>query len=402
MIKVDLVCDIASPSGYSAHARELAKAMAPICDLRIIDHKHDKETVLLPTEDSKTLKELMSKDRVPEVRVQFETPEFFKPEPGVKNIGFTQWETTKIPATNEIPGTGKSEPRFNWVAQMNKMDAMWTSCDSARVAFMQSGVVVPVGLVQGPVDCEFYQPRAEEMPLEDLVVVGDKPTPRSERPVAVGMIAQWTPRKGIDDFLVCMLSRFHRDEVAIVLKTYGGDFSDREQHACIEEVKKIRKMIRNANAPRVIMITSKLTDTDISRLYNSLDIYVNPSKGEGFCMPLVQAMASRVVPVSNRFSAPSDYIEHEHNGYLVKYTLEPAVYQSYSPWYRYDQDWGRVDVGDLERQIKAAICMKNNNPSYWKRMQEAARDTIVGTMSHEVIGKKIQVLLEDTLGSSAK
>lgn len=399
MIKVDLHCDIASPSGYSAHARELVKAMDPVCDLRIIDHKHDKDSVSVKAEEAKLIKDLMAKDRKPDVRIQFETPEFFKPEAGVVNIGFTQWETSRIPDTENIPGTERTEARFNWVAQMNKMDVMWTSCDYARCAFMESGVTVPIERVQGPVDTEFYQPRTEEMPLEDLVVMNDLPVPRNERPVCLGMIAQWTPRKGVDDFLVCALSRFDRDEVTILLKTYGGDFSDREQAACVQEVKKLRKMVRNPRAPRIVLITHKLTDMDISRLYNTMDIYVNPSKGEGLCMPLVQAMASEVVPVSNRFSAPSDYIVDQHNGFSVNYTLEPAVYQPYSPWYRYDQDWGRIDVKDLENNIRAAISVKHNEPRAWARMKQCARKTIVDNMSTTVVGKHINKLLEEAIGS---
>lgn len=400
MIKVDLVCDATSPSGYSAHARELIKAMHPVCDLRVVDHKHDSVTVQLAADEAKLISTLAAKDRKPEVRIQFETPEFFRPEPGIKNIGFTQWETTRIPDTDAIPGVTKSEPRFNWVKQMNRMDAMWSSCDLALQAFRDSGVTVPTHVVRGPVDCELYQTRTEEMPLEELVIIDDKPVPRNQRPFVVGTIAQWTPRKGLDDLLVCVLSRFRREELVLLLKVYGADFSDREQAACIEEVKRIRKMVRNANAPKVVLVTHKLTDTDVSRLYNSMDVYVNPSKGEGFCMPLVQAMASSVVPISNGFSAPSDYIAHKENGFLVKYTLEPAVYQPFSPWYRYDQDWGRIDVRDLEEQIRAAMRIRTSNPLRWDTLKTNARAMIVDTMSHGVVGQRIKTLLERTLGSN--
>lgn len=393
-IAVDLCCDVRSPSGYSAHARELIRAIHPLVDLKIVDHKHDRKDVDLSPEDLDLFRELADKDRQAQIRIQFETPEFFDPKPGVINLGFTQWETTKI-VSRDLQGN----PQLNWVKQMNRMDGMWTGCTMAAKSFKDSGVTVPVDVIHGPIDVGLYRPGLEELPIADVNV--DPSTkewiPREERPVVLGMVAQWTLRKNIDGFLIPVLSRFKRDEVTILLKTYGSVIDDEaDNERVMAMVQNIRKLVDNPDAPRVVLVLSKLTDEEVARLYASMDIYVSTSRGEGLCMPLAQAMASEVYPIACGFSAPADYVDAT-NGLFVKYTLRPAVGMRYTPWYEYDQDWADVDQGHLVECIRYALKAKREMPGLWDQARKAARRTIETKMAHEATGKRALKLLEAAL-----
>lgn len=409
-IPVDLVCDIASPSGYSAHAREVVRALEPVVDLRIVDSKHDRMTIDLPSEQSLLYKRLAAKTRHPKVRIQFETPEFFRPLPGVLNIGFTQWETTRIPDT-DLNG----EPRLNWVKQMNHMGMMWTSCQMARKAFIDSGVKVPVEVFNGPIDTTFYQPRLPELDLQDIVIdAAGQVIPREKRPPVVCMVAQWTMRKNIEAFLISLLARFKRNEICILLKTYGATIDPAQSKMVRDRVDGLIKAVGNPDTPTVLVVTEKLTDEEMASLYSSVDIYVNTSRGEGFCMPLVQAMASECFPISCGFSAPHDYIRgplatsmsgiplvvegsHGMNGLLVNYTLAPAVGMAHIPWYRFDQSWGDIDREGLASAVKLALKLRKDFPETYGAIRKNARLTVVEKMSPAPIGQAMLKVLEEAL-----
>jgi glycosyltransferase involved in cell wall biosynthesis len=396
VIRLDLISDLYSPSGYSAHAREVIKALAPVTDLRIIDSKHDRSTVKMTPEDTRFYSGLQNKTRQPDVVVQFETPEFFKPVAGVPYIGFTQWETTKIPNTDL-----NDQPHLNWVKQMNKMSAMWTSCTSAKKAFQSSGVEVPVDVIPGPVDTAFFRPGLPELDITDLVYKDDRLVPREERPVVLGCVAQWTARKNISDLIISVLSAFKKDEVLLLLKTYGSTMAQEHTEGVLKQIQGLRQMVKNPDAPRIVVLTNQMTDEEIARLYSSMDFVVNPSRGEGLCLPLVQGMASGVVPISNGFSAPSDYIEDGVNGYLVNYVMEPAVHMVYNPWYRYDQRWAKIDPQDLIAATSVGIHNLRNRPKDFVTMQQRARETIVNQMRPEQFAANAIVSLERVLNACA-
>lgn len=399
-IPVDLVCDYTSPSGYGTHAREVIKALEPFVDLRLVNSRHDRMEVDFPEAEAAKYKRLTDKTRTPKVRIQFETPEHFHPQPGVFNIGFTQWETTRI-----YDQDFRGNARFNWVKQMNTMQAMWTSCQMAKKAFADSGVTVPTSVFTGPMDTTFYQPKLPELDLHDIVINSKDGSiiPRDQRPPVVGMIAQWTMRKNIEAFIITMLSRFKRGEIIVVLKTYASSMDEGQTRVVRERVDSLIKTVNNPDAPYVLMITDNLTDAQIAALYSSFDFYVNTSRGEGFCMPLVQAMASECFPISCGFSAPADYIrgslarsmsgiplvsnsEHGMNGILVNYTLAPAVGMHQVPWYKHDQSWGVIDQEDLANSVKLAMKMRADFPESYEQVCRNARRTVVEKMSPAVIG----------------
>jgi glycosyltransferase involved in cell wall biosynthesis len=394
MIKLDLICDISSPSGYSTHARDIVKALHGRVDLRVIDNKHDSATIDLSNEESGLLAQLTSKTRSPDVVIHFETPEFYRTDLKVPKIGFTMWETTRIPDTDL-----NDNPRLNWVKQMNQMNAIWTGCSSAAAAFAASGVTVPIEVYRGPVDTNFYVAGSEELHISDVVYADDTFVPKEKRLPVLGCIAQWTARKNITGLLITALSRFKRDELVIVLKTYGSSMTKEQNDAIVKQIQGIRTLVNNPNAPRIVLLLDKLTDRDIVKLYHSFDFIVNPSSGEGLCLPLVQGMSAGCVPITNAFSAPSDYVFNTVNGFTVPYDLTPAVFMRHNPWYRYDQYWGQISMYGLERAIRDALALRKSESDF-RAMAQRARETIVQQMSLDVFADRAVAGLENLLNGN--
>jgi glycosyltransferase involved in cell wall biosynthesis len=385
-IAVELVCDIMSPSGYSAHARELIKCLDNCCDLYLKDSKHDSQNVSLEGEVADIVSKCTLKPyKAPAIRIQFETPEFYTPVSNAFNIGFVQWETTKIPDTDL---NGKEN--LNWVKQMNKMDMIWTSSSMSIDAFQNSGVTVPIELIPGPIDTQYYVKTRAPLMIPGVTCDREGNPCKLDRPV-LGLVAQWTPRKNIEDFLIVCFSEFTTDDFVILLKTYGSHLTPEYGEKCLKKIKELRALVKNPNAPDVVAITENMTDDQMASLYQSMDFIVNTSRGEGFCLPLAQGMASGAIPITNKFSAPMDYVD-EGCGFLVDYILEPAIHMPTNPWYRFDQKWGRVIMEDLAHAIRKAIKL---SPASKSKMALAAQSKIHQVASPGAIDGRILYLLEE-------
>jgi glycosyltransferase involved in cell wall biosynthesis len=348
-------------------------------DLKIECRKHDSATVPFDPAEEELYRSLVSKEWVkPDVLIHFETPEFYEPLEDCYNIGFTMWETSRIPCTNM-----DGQVRTNWVTQMNKMDEIWTAARDAKIAFESSGVTSDVTVFNGPVDTDFYRPGLEELPIRGLTVDGTgEPIPREQRPFVIGFMGQWTKRKNIEDWLLWLMSQFKKDSVVGLLKTYGSHMDQEQVNQVHQRIALARQQIRSdVEGAGINLITNKLSDTQVARWFQTPDMYISFSRGEGFALPVVQAMASECVVAHTAWGGPRDYITHEKSGFLLPASLEPVTGMSYNPWYRADQWWARVDLAAATSIVAGAMKMREEDPDSWKAIQTAGREAVVAKCS---------------------
>ena len=143
-----------------------------------------------------------------------------------------------------------------------------------------------VHVVPNGVDLERFAPEGETYPLDG--------TPAVRFLFVGGAIA----RKGVDMLLAAWQEAFaDRDDVQLVIKDFGSDGvyrgADRSAiHAAAE-------------AGSVVHLDADLADAEMAALYRACDVLVHPYRGEGFAMPVLEAMASGL-PVIHTGGGPTD------------------------------------------------------------------------------------------------
>jgi len=102
--------------------------------------------------------------------------------------------------------------------------------------------------------------------------------------------------------------------------------------------------------PRFAEFHQRPPQDKLRELYAQCDVWLSGSVREGFCLPLIEAMACRCPVVSTRSGGPTDIVEEGVNGYLT-------------------------DVGDEEALADRVLRVLNLSEEEWQRMSEAAYRT---------------------------
>lgn len=119
-------------------------------------------------------------------------------------------------------------------------------------------------------------------------------------------------RKGFDLLLDAYGQAFTSDDVCLVVKDVGVGQQYRGQTA--ESTLKTFK--ERQGSPSIEYLTAELSDADMAGLYRACHCLVAPYRGEGFCMPVAEAMACGLPVMVTSGGATDDWC-HDGNAILL-------------------------------------------------------------------------------------
>ncbi len=207
-------------------------------------------------------------------------PNFERPTHQGHLVLMQPWEYGRIPA--------------EWVQPLCTMvDEIWTPSLHSKKSFVSSGVAAErVHVVPNGVNTDLFNPQADPCKL---------PTSKNFKFLFVGGTI-W--RKGIDLLLAAYCDIFRRShDVCLVIKDMGQDSFYRGQG--FGEM--IHRLQKEPMAPEIIYITQKMEERDIPGLITGCDCLVHPYRGEGFGLPVLEAMSCGVPVITTEGGATDDF-----------------------------------------------------------------------------------------------
>jgi glycosyltransferase involved in cell wall biosynthesis len=183
------------------------------------------------------------------------------------------------------------------------------------------------------------------------------------------------PRKGIDVLLDAYASVFDgSDDVSLILKTFPNP------HNTVGELLTAMRE-QHPNPPDVRWIDRELSDGEVQGLYNLANCYVHPSRGEGFGLPVAEAMAAGVPVIGVAYSGTADFVSEE-TAIVIPYGLEPAR----THFGIAGSVWAEPDRDRLAEQLKA-VALNPDRPDLRQRVRKA-RDLIATEYSWEAVARR--------------
>jgi glycosyltransferase involved in cell wall biosynthesis len=260
------------------------------------------------------------------------TPElavkFFKPR--MPNVIFTMFETTRIPA--------------GWVRHCNTADAIFVPCEWNKEVFVGSGVKKPVHVVAPGV---FISDFAETGISNHLNI---QPQPQ----FSFYSVFQWSERKNPIGLLRAYFSEFTGcSDVALILKTYGANFSAAERQRVRSLIQDVKKQMNLSHFPKIALIPDMLSTKQMQDLHKQGDCFVLPHRAEGFGMPHMEAMAWGRPVITTGFSGNMDFMSPDV-ALLLNFQFTPVANMSWIKWYEGNMMWAEPDLGQLRQHMRFA------------------------------------------------
>jgi len=284
---------------------------------------------------------------------------------GKKRVLYTMLEVDKIPPF--------------WVRSLNTVDQVWSPSHWGTDVFKNSGVKEKlIRVVPGGVDTNIFNPYREPI------------LPKSDnfRFIFVG---KWEIRKGIDILAKAFSEEFkEKEKVELILhcdtiKMFDGNFNS------FKELVKYRLPVDRAE----IKVSEGIIPNyhDMGRIYTSADCYVQPTRGEGWNLPLIEAMASGLPSIITNWSAHTEFA-NEKNAYLLnKFKLEPAIHpDQIAQFFLQYGKWAVPDKEELKKQMRYVF---DNQEEAKKLGEKAAKDMQKWTWDEAA--KKAKKCLEELI-----
>jgi glycosyltransferase involved in cell wall biosynthesis len=212
--------------------------------------------------------------------------------PGAITCEYFGWEESRIPEA--------MAQDFN-----RYLDGIGVMSEFVRQVLRDSGVDVPIRVVGNGV--EPHDPGA--------VLIA--PELDHARSFCFLHVSSAFPRKGVDVLLEAFFSEFDdADDVTLVLKTFPNPHN--EVGHLLERLR-----ARHPDPPDVRWINRDLDERELQALYNLAHCYVHPARGEGFGLPVAEAMLARVPVIAVEYSGMADFVCPE-TAVTIPFRLESA------------------------------------------------------------------------------
>eukprot|EP01060_Flectonema_neradi_P013813 TRINITY_DN20533_c0_g1_i2.p1 TRINITY_DN20533_c0_g1~~TRINITY_DN20533_c0_g1_i2.p1 ORF type:complete len:1030 (+),score=153.66 TRINITY_DN20533_c0_g1_i2:76-3165(+) len=308
-------------------------------------------------------------------------------------VGRSMYEFSALPAS--------------WAEPSNSDDVneIWVPSNFVRNAFIDSGikasklVVMPEGI-----DCKFYDPDAAgylQLPSNIWAQYNSNDTLRHLRGRHVFLsIFKWEPRKGGDVLIRAFINEFtSEDKVTLVISTYRWYPGSPETWGPTRDPALFQLAIEQIAAsegvdpdrmPHIVVITENLSEEDIRDLYAACHTFVLPTRGEGWGLPIIQAMSMGMPTISTAWGGAMAFM-NDFNSFPLKYRIVDISSEAAEEYQVQGVRWAEPDSDHLRFLMREMLA----NRSHAIEIGKAARADVVVQFSEPVVADMMVARLKE-------
>ncbi|MFZ5595897.1 MAG: glycosyltransferase family 4 protein [Bacillota bacterium] len=281
----------------------------------------------------------------------------FNPDPDYYNIGFTMAEVDRISR--------------EWADRCNSMDEVWVPSRFNYNAFTSCGVLPEkLRIMHLGVDTQHFKPSRE---------------PKSGNKFSFLSCFELIPRKGCDTLMEAFCEEFDPGEpVELIIKSFENwgkhDPQGKAISNLLDDVQK-----KYLKTPSITLEKSVIPYSELPSLYKRADCQISASHGEGWNLPLMEAMACNIPVIAVNWSGHTEYLT-DYNSFLIE---AAGFTDANSPIYP-DARWAVVDKRSLRRMMRYVV----EHPLEVKQKGNRARRDVLRRFSINKIARQISFRLQ--------
>jgi hypothetical protein len=144
---------------------------------------------------------------------------------------------------------------------------------------------------------------------------------------------------------------------------------------------------------RLVVLPDFLSDEQMLGLAEASTYYVQTTRAEGNCLPLMNYLAAARPGISPCHSAMLDYFDAEL-GFVVESHPEPAAWP-HDPLLRLRTTRGRIVWPSLVEQFRRSYAVAKQDYGVYCGLSDRARRRLAGWASEQQVGRRLQAALDD-------
>jgi hypothetical protein len=192
-----------------------------------------------------------------------------------------------------------------------------------------------------------------------------------------------------------------------LLTGYLSALADREDATLVVKLiarreKSVRKVIDAyrrcgiSHRCRIVFICDFLSDEQMLSLCRATTFYVQATRAEGNCLPLMNYLAAGRPGISPAHSSMGDYFG-DRAGLVVASHPEPAAWP-HDQRLRLRTSWGRIVWTSLRDQIQAGYRMATEQPESYGSLSATCRADMRAWASYPSVSRRLEAALAEMVG----
>jgi GT2 family glycosyltransferase len=286
----------------------------------------------------------------PKTSVVYGQGDVFEKNQGKYKIGFTMLEVDGFPE--------------EWVRKANKMDEIWVPSEFNKQTFLDCGLKRPIHKIPLGVDTNYFNPDIRSIKNQNKDYVFFTNIEWGERKNPQMQLKQFNKTfKANDD--VCLIAKLNNRDPSINLQ------------------QEIKNLNLSSSGGRIYFIINRVFDFyQLPLLYRSIDCYITAGRGEGWDMPLMEAMACGLPTIATNWGAHQEFATEE-NSYLLNITgtIDAKAKCPYYDGFK----WADPDANHYSELLQMVF----NNQDQAKSKGRLAADEMMQMWTWENTAKKI-------------
>jgi glycosyltransferase involved in cell wall biosynthesis len=276
---------------------------------------------------------IMERNPIPEdnfIFMQHLTPENFFIDPRARyHICYTPFETDGLPAA--------------WLLPLRGMDEIWVPSEHNKSAYIRAGLKdKPITVIPHGVNTERYNPNI-------------KPLDYNRGKFNFGSVFDWTERKNPVALIRAYYNAFFNDEdVTLTIRTFWRFPLEKTAEYVRSEVQQIKNSYPNRKIfPRILFWFDTMDEQTMPAFFKSFDCFVLPTRGEGFGLPFLEAMACGVPTIGPEWGGNREFM-NPSNSTLIEgnvTAINNPYFLRYQPQYS-GQSWFDINEVVLSEKMR--------------------------------------------------
>ena len=279
-------------------------------------------------------------------------------------VGYFYWETDRLPR--------------QWNKSMKWLDEAWVPCELVRDCLLKDGFSGPIEIVPTP-----YSNSGKIKKFN--ISIKNSNLFLSKDVFKFYSIFQWNERKGWRELLAAYFEEFSsKDNVVLIIKTMPlrGNF---EQIKI--DILNIKRKMNKKDFPMLYLITKNITEAEINGIHNYSDCYVSPHHGEGWGMPIHDAINFKNEIIVTKFGGITEFLD-ENSANIIKHTMGPVKNMDWCSFYGSYQNWANPSKRSLKSLMREVYSSKKDD----NKVNNAF--SIVEKFDVDGVGKIIEEILK--------